>query len=214
MLKGGMVAVAMILGGFSCGSQARAATMYSIDLTLGNSHVVGEIFTNGKLGTLAPQDLYWGPPYNTDGIVLVTNTPWWGELTEYSFTTQLTATSSGLYWDFSGPPGFLRFHGFGDYRPSAPFFYGSFSLGNNYSTEWGCSSQTGYCLTSGGLGGYYNFFPLVAQPESGLVEFATVSNDVVAGVPEPSTWAMMILGFFGVGFMAYRRKSNLAMLEA
>ena len=27
----------------------------------------------------------------------------------------------------------------------------------------------------------------------------------VAGVPEPSTWAMMILGFAGVSFMAYRR---------
>jgi hypothetical protein len=30
----------------------------------------------------------------------------------------------------------------------------------------------------------------------------------VAAVPEPSTWAMMLLGFAGVGFMAYRRKSN------
>jgi hypothetical protein len=29
----------------------------------------------------------------------------------------------------------------------------------------------------------------------------------VAAVPEASTWAMMILGFLGVGFMAYRRKS-------
>jgi len=27
-------------------------------------------------------------------------------------------------------------------------------------------------------------------------------------VPEPSTWAMMLLGFCGVGFMAYRRKSK------
>jgi hypothetical protein len=27
-------------------------------------------------------------------------------------------------------------------------------------------------------------------------------------VPEPSTWAMMILGFLGVGFVAYRRKSQ------
>jgi hypothetical protein len=26
------------------------------------------------------------------------------------------------------------------------------------------------------------------------------------GVPEPSTWAMMILGFLGLGFMARRRK--------
>lgn len=29
---------------------------------------------------------------------------------------------------------------------------------------------------------------------------------ISAAVPEPSTWAMMILGFIGVGFMAYRRK--------
>jgi hypothetical protein len=35
---------------------------------------------------------------------------------------------------------------------------------------------------------------------------------VASAVPEPSTWAMMILGFAGIGFMAYRRsrKSTLA----
>jgi hypothetical protein len=30
------------------------------------------------------------------------------------------------------------------------------------------------------------------------------------GVPEPSSWAMMILGFMGVGFLAYRRKNQIA----
>jgi len=30
----------------------------------------------------------------------------------------------------------------------------------------------------------------------------------ISAVPEPSTWAMMILGFAGVGFMAYRRKNQ------
>ena len=34
----------------------------------------------------------------------------------------------------------------------------------------------------------------------------------VAAVPEPSTWAMMILGFAGVGFMAYRRRNQTAPL--
>src|SRR2546430_15209276 len=34
------------------------------------------------------------------------------------------------------------------------------------------------------------------------------SGPFTAAVPEPSTWAMMILGFLGVGFMAYRRKSQ------
>ena len=33
----------------------------------------------------------------------------------------------------------------------------------------------------------------------------------VAPVPEPSTWAMMILGFLGLGFMAYRKKGNLRL---
>jgi probable HAF family extracellular repeat protein len=36
----------------------------------------------------------------------------------------------------------------------------------------------------------------------------------VGGVPEPSTWAMMILGFAGIGFMVYRRKSKPSLLAA
>lgn len=40
---------------------------------------------------------------------------------------------------------------------------------------------------------------------SGLnVQFLT------AGVPEPATWALMILGFLGIGFVAYRRKATSA----
>ena len=35
----------------------------------------------------------------------------------------------------------------------------------------------------------------------------------IAAVPEPATWAMMVLGFLGVGFMAYRRKENSAGLR-
>jgi hypothetical protein len=36
-----------------------------------------------------------------------------------------------------------------------------------------------------------------------------LDNVAVEAVPEPSTWLMMILGFLGVGFVAYRRKSNM-----
>ena len=32
---------------------------------------------------------------------------------------------------------------------------------------------------------------------------------LTTAAPEPSTWAMMILGFLGVGFMAYRKKTTL-----
>lgn len=39
----------------------------------------------------------------------------------------------------------------------------------------------------------------------------TTVTQLAGGVPEPSTWAMMILGFAGVGFMAYRRKNSVAL---
>lgn len=32
----------------------------------------------------------------------------------------------------------------------------------------------------------------------------------IAAVPEPSTWAMMILGFAGIGFLTYRRRRKFA----
>jgi hypothetical protein len=40
---------------------------------------------------------------------------------------------------------------------------------------------------------------------------AAVDGIFASGVPEPTTWAMVILGFMGVGFMAYRRKANSAI---
>lgn len=67
---------------------------------------------------------------------------------------------------------------------------------------------------------YYDFFydPSIdiahGGPQSGehknvlLESFAGDDLHFTRGVPEPSTWAMMILGFFGVGFMAYRRQNK------
>lgn len=45
--------------------------------------------------------------------------------------------------------------------------------------------------------------------------YGPVIGDVsISAVPEPSTWAMLILGFLGVGFVAYRRKSGAAVRVA
>jgi hypothetical protein len=33
-------------------------------------------------------------------------------------------------------------------------------------------------------------------------------------VPETSTWAMLLLGFTGLGFIAYRRKRKAALIAA
>jgi hypothetical protein len=37
-------------------------------------------------------------------------------------------------------------------------------------------------------------------------------EEVTAAVPEPSTWAMMLLGFAGVGYMTYRRRRQATAL--
>jgi hypothetical protein len=48
----------------------------------------------------------------------------------------------------------------------------------------------------------------------GDVNFQTfVDAGVASAISEPSTWAMMILGFAGVGFMAYRRRNQTATLH-
>jgi hypothetical protein len=54
---------------------------------------------------------------------------------------------------------------------------------------------------------------------TGIVSPVTGGNVTIVGsllpaVPEPSTWAMMILGFAGIGFMAYRRKSKPELMAA
>ena len=48
----------------------------------------------------------------------------------------------------------------------------------------------------------------------GFDNFQFGALTAVSPVPEPSTWAMMILGFAGVGFMSYRRKNRMALKAA
>jgi PEP-CTERM motif len=47
--------------------------------------------------------------------------------------------------------------------------------------------------------------------DSALGEVADQSGTwTVTAVPEPSTWAMMILGFCGLGILGFRRKGNVS----
>lgn len=51
--------------------------------------------------------------------------------------------------------------------------------------------------------------PADADYDDLVIKF-TLSNGFVAPVPEASTWAMMLLGFAGIGFLAYRRRPKAA----
>jgi hypothetical protein len=96
------------------------------------------------------------------------------------------------------------------------------------NTDQGFSNVSSY-LDTGGItvlltnGEFVNLFSLsnaygfansIDDP-SGTGPAAPPVNEVidsfqVTAVPEPATWAMMILGFAGIGFIAYRRKPKLA----
>jgi hypothetical protein len=108
----------------------------------------------------------------------------------------LTATASKLSFNFSNS-GLLLFEqtSIGDGGPFWCAQGGTDCFGTS-SPALGVSTQFGEN-------------PLEQTPERGSVVIGTVS-----AVPEPSTWAMMILGFFGLGFMAYRRKQNGEALSA
>jgi hypothetical protein len=49
---------------------------------------------------------------------------------------------------------------------------------------------------------------------TGSGEFTGTMTPITTDVPEPSTWEMMLLGFAGLGFIAFRRKSKPALLAA
>ena len=49
---------------------------------------------------------------------------------------------------------------------------------------------------------------------SGLPLGSAPAAGITAAVPEPSTWAMMILGFLGIGAMAYRSRKHKVTLAA
>ncbi|HKO70232.1 MAG TPA: PEP-CTERM sorting domain-containing protein [Bradyrhizobium sp.] len=44
-----------------------------------------------------------------------------------------------------------------------------------------------------------------------ILDNVSLSSSLASAAPEPSTWAMMLMGFCGIGFMAYRKsKSGVA----
>ena len=55
-------------------------------------------------------------------------------------------------------------------------------------------------LTGTGGGGQFYF------GGDSFILHTSATSEVAGSVPEPSTWAMIIVGFFGVGFGAWRRR--------
>jgi len=113
---------------------------------------------------------------------------------------------------------------FGTARTSISIYWGSIDGNqggnNNLNTlTLGSFTLTGADLVTDGASGTGNQSSPTGNELvtiTGLAPFTTATfhstnnafEFALASVPEPSTWAMMALGFAGLGYAAFRRKSN------
>jgi hypothetical protein len=124
-----------------------------------------------------------------------------------------TLTASNLLTTFSfylGSPdayNAIRFYGLGGYQQTlsgaailgaAVAADGDQSVGRRVTYDFGAERVNKIEFVSGG-----NSF-----------EFDSLAGTIQAAVPEPSTWAMMILGFGGIGALIRRRRANPAAAAA
>jgi hypothetical protein len=100
-----------------------------------------------------------------------------------------------------------------------PFTLGTFTgtaptrVNNVLTPGAGPNGEVGY-IADFTFGNAYKYYAIGAS----TVAFQQGNSDqelsaIGPAVPELSTWGMMIFGFFGVGFMAYRRKSQGSALR-
>jgi hypothetical protein len=103
-----------------------------------------------------------------------------------------------------------------------------FTLVSGVITEWSVPTETGavpdVMIYTRQISPYTNVFDQAFRfgdiPDYAFISYSLSGGsgawtvDTTPAVPEPATWALMILGFAGVGFMAYRRRSKSALIAA
>jgi choice-of-anchor C domain-containing protein len=145
---------------------------------------------------------YWQPQDGNRSIDLAGNGP--GTLAQ-SFATALGQTYLVQYWMAGNPDG----------APTVK------NLDANVIVNVSASfDDTGFDKSN--MGWTLKSFSFVANGPISTLTFVdtdtgpygpALDNVSVTAIPEASTWAMMILGFFGIGFIAYRRKSSASGLR-
>ncbi len=163
--------------------------------TAGYSDLYGSITTDGTLGTLSQTNIIdWSLTVNDNSKQYSLLGPLSGNTSGLVLGgTDLSATPTSLLFDFSDTNlGVLSF--FLDHispRLDVIIWWLTYN-GSNGS----CGSQTCIRIT--------DYSELMENYGSGSI-FGDTPIATVAATPEPSTWAMMLIGFAGIGFMAYRR---------
>jgi len=201
-----LIAASILALSNSLASQA-CATVYNIIAPSGLL-ISGTITTDGNVGTLSASDIVsWQINQSADTLHFL------------SFLNPTNSAVSLTGGALSATPTALNFN-FGDATASlltfepANFFTGGGGISLQFCDAGSlCTDQNlatvasfeilvliapGCCSTSGG------------SAQTGIGEIAGATP----AVSELSTWAMMILGFAGIGLLAYRRKTRPALMAA
>ena len=192
---GAVATLALLSGAYPC---TAAVTTYEVSRTVGaSSTVTGFIETDGTIGVLNTSDiLNWNLMLNNGTNTFDLLGPLSGSNSvEQVVGADLSATATQLLFDFSGGDGYMIFQ--------AP------TVGSGFNF-WCAQGGTSFQCSSEPPGGteIVNVFPVTSN------QFTELSGTIALGtaVPEPASWALLILGFAGVGFAAYRRSKGADLL--
>lgn len=211
------ISVAAVATVISAASPASASVL-TFDFENSNATLVGQYF-------YAPQQTIYSSDHHTAASV--------AGVTFNQFSGVQHQPSA---WGFPGTPNpsttaFIQ--SYGGVAGTITFDTSSLIAGQSYLVSFLDIARPGYAvepftvqygatsaLYTPGVSWQTQTFSFVAAANTNLVFAGQVlSGDhgsaidlvTVSAVPEPSTWAMMILGFLGVGCLAYRRKSGGAL---
>jgi hypothetical protein len=176
----------------------------------GTIHVTGDTTTESSVGLLVDVSIIAGQLHSSNGLyTLVFNPVGTGlSVTIDPSTPNFTSLGAGSYHE----------DGFGNF---------TWAIQSTASNQGGGLAGTELKFTIKDTSGLITFGTTTSNSGPNgtanggsdpiAVAFAAaITNDgtgavgatLAPAVPEPSTWAMIILGFAGVGFMAYRRRSH------
>lgn len=137
--------------------------------------------------------------------------------TTWSGTPMAGLNSFGASMSFSFSAPIAGFLGQIDWVTQGDITMSAFNSANQLiETVSFTNSAGGALVTPGGFYGFQDSADDISRIQStnGSLGIRNISTDVVASaVPESSTWAMMMLGFCGLGFMAYRRRQSVSAVR-